>query len=212
MSVALLVDVATFLIVFIVSRSWSQNKLNQLEQKDGFGVFKKTLRIFKSIFLMVFVSHLLGCFFTMLIDPNSEENWLYAYDPKMMDAPVWERYTVSLYWAIITISTMGYGDVLPVTSTERIFSVAVALIGAVVFSYSMGNITSLISQTAGADVKFDEKLRFVEASIHLFHLCDSQILARWPLACKIGLTITLLFALPPSESVRSLVTVIDCRD
>jgi hypothetical protein len=158
-----------------------------LEQKDGFGVFKKTLRIFKSIFLMVFVSHLLGCFFTMLIDPNSEDNWLYAYNPKLMDAPVWERYTVSLYWAIITISTMGYGDVLPVTSTERVFSVAVALIGAVVFSYSMGNITSLISQTAGADVKFDEKLRFVEASIHLFHLCDPQIFARWPLVCKIGL-------------------------
>lgn len=99
---------------------------------------------------------------SQLIDPGSTVNWLEAYDPELVNSPAWERYTVSLYWAIITISTMGYGDVLPVNTNERIFSIGVALIGAVVFSYSMGNITSLISQTAGADVKFDEKLRFVE--------------------------------------------------
>lgn len=69
---------------------------------------------------------------------------------------------VAMYWAIITISTMGYGDVLPVNTAERVFSVGVALIGAVVFSFSMGNITSLISQTAGADARFDEKMRVIQ--------------------------------------------------
>ena len=48
---------------------------------------------------------------------------------------------------------MGYGDIVPVTDVERIFTLGVALIGAVVFSYCMGSVGTLISQVARRELQ-----------------------------------------------------------
>jgi voltage-gated potassium channel Kch len=123
------------------------SRLNKLKHRDGLEVLAPIIGISTSIFILVFTAHLLGCFFTMLlsIQPDSV-NWLTNYDPELSDADDQTRYVVALYWAMISVTTMGYGDVVPVTNIERIFGIGVALVGAVVFSFCMGNVASLISQ------------------------------------------------------------------
>ena len=64
--------------------------------------FKKALRIAKTSFIMVYIAHLLGCLFTMLIDVESgRDNWLQAYDPEVYEADNIQRYMVALYWAYV---------------------------------------------------------------------------------------------------------------
>jgi hypothetical protein len=51
------------------------------------------------------------------------------------------------YRAIVTVTTVGYGDIVASNHTERIFVIVVGLVGGIVFAFSLGNITSLISAT-----------------------------------------------------------------
>ena len=102
----------------------------------------------RSAFALVFFAHVLGCFFYMLGSQNPDANWLASYSAPLVDADVETRYVVSLYWAMVSVTTMGYGDIKPVTQDERLFCIMVGLVGAVVFSYCMGIISSLISQVS----------------------------------------------------------------
>jgi hyperpolarization activated cyclic nucleotide-gated potassium channel 2 len=143
-------------------------KLNQVEQKDTTGTIKTCVSIFRAVFLMVFVAHLLACFFYIMIDKTGTDNWLYAADPTMLDfdtAMNHHRYIWGFYWAIITICTVGYGDIGPVTHDERVFALITALIGGICFSYSLGSITQLITKATGSRMRFESLL--IEAREYL---------------------------------------------
>ena len=71
------------------------------------------------------------------------------------------QYVACLYWALSTVSTIGYGDVRPQNNVERQYAVVVALIGVVLFAFSMGNINTLMGTTDGVRLRFEDKLRAV---------------------------------------------------
>jgi hypothetical protein len=54
--------------------------------------------------------------------------------------------TVS-YFALTTLSTVGYGDYGPITQTEMIVTIVIQLAGVAVFSFAMGMLTSMIEST-----------------------------------------------------------------
>mmetsp|Transcript_8284 Transcript_8284/g.19344 ORF Transcript_8284/g.19344 Transcript_8284/m.19344 type:complete len:757 (-) Transcript_8284:2630-4900(-) len=135
--------------------------LSKLQEKEGFATFKRLLQIAKSVFVMGYSAHLIGCIFTMLIDEErfgAGVHWLAAYDPELVEQDNWHRYIAAVYWASVTVSTIGYGDILPVTHIEREFACVMAIFGACIFAYGMGNITSLIQQTVGSGMRFDTLL------------------------------------------------------
>ncbi len=151
------------------------SKLEKLKQNEGYEAFGVIITLFSATFVLLFTSHSLGCFFTILMSYEDGENWLSNYSPELVDADVATRYVVALYWAMISIrcallqpclilgglrrvrarasrvminwrSTVGYGDILPITNSERLFAITMAVIGAIIFSFCVGTISSLISQ------------------------------------------------------------------
>ena len=53
-------------------------------------------------------------------------------------------YITSLYWAFTTLTTVGYGDVVPSTNIERLFAMFVMLMGSVIYATIFGNVSLLV--------------------------------------------------------------------
>jgi hypothetical protein len=79
------------------------NKLEKLKQHEGFEAFGSLITLISATFFLFFTAHLLGCFYTILATYEEDNNWLLHYSPELAIADASTRYTVSLYWAIITI-------------------------------------------------------------------------------------------------------------
>ena len=78
---------------------------------------------------------------------GSEETWITRYNGgSAIDGPVHEQYTFSVYWALTTVTTIGYGDITPVTMLERYYTVFAMLIATMMFCYMMSTIGSMMMQ------------------------------------------------------------------
>lgn len=54
-----------------------------------------------------------------------------------------ERYIASLYWAIITMITVGYGDIHPVNMYENLFVCIISVFCCFTFAYALNSIGSI---------------------------------------------------------------------
>ena len=55
------------------------------------------------------------------------------------------RYLVCFYWSVPTISSVGYGDILPRSDNERIFSIFMMLIGGAFYGYVIGETAAIVT-------------------------------------------------------------------
>lgn len=65
----------------------------------------------------------------------------------------------SLYFAFITMITVGYGDITPITDIERAYVIFFTLITCIVYAYVVNTIGSLFSEFALKSAEF-KKQRF----------------------------------------------------
>ena len=97
------------------------------------------------LFRLVCFSHFIACiwhaisYFNIITSPN---NWVDEY--RSFD---WQyRYIASLYWAITTLCTVGYGDITPNNFLEMGYCCFVMLMGTLIFGYSINSIGILINR------------------------------------------------------------------
>jgi len=65
---------------------------------------------------------------------------------------------ISLYFVATTVTTVGYGDIVPVNGVERIFCHFIMLVGVLAFSFASGSLGSLITNYENSQASMKERL------------------------------------------------------
>lgn len=103
------------------------------------------------IFMVVyFLVHWLACGFFLIADfelseLSPDETWLSLLNPDDTKSAI-EMYIASASWSFTTISSVGYGDVYPVSPGEKIFGIFAMIISTGIFSYIVGALGSLFDR------------------------------------------------------------------
>lgn len=90
-----------------------------------------------------------------MFQQDQEETWYNEFEIDKMD---WsEQLITSCYFALTTLSTVGYGDLYPKSQIEMAVSVIVMLLGVAFFSFIMGNFVTISDKQSRKMGQVDKK-------------------------------------------------------
>jgi len=131
--------------------------------QERYQIKHATVMIVKFSFIILFAAHWLGCifFFISRIQPDDEtgHTWLTSYlsdtGLSIGDRNDVEKYIAAMYWALTTMTTIGYGDIIPKTMIERCMTTFCMLVGAFTFAYGLTNVCTLLFNHNKYQVDFE---------------------------------------------------------
>lgn len=119
---------------------------------DKIQVLGRVLQKEKSVLLTVLGIAVFYVFLTALIMFNAEPH----VNP-VTGIATFEDFFDALYWATVTLTTVGYGDMIPVTDIGRFISMLSSLFGVAVIALPSGVITASYLEELRAERNLDKK-------------------------------------------------------
>jgi len=119
----------------------------------------KAVRLGRLIGLLVFCGHWLACVLVSL-----GQDSLIVYLERVHQEGEFTHfriYVAALYWSMMTIATVGYGDISMITDRERMFAVVAMMIGGSVYGYLIGSLTSVVADSDLNNRAFKDRMDLV---------------------------------------------------
>ena len=145
---------------FTVIRMFRMLKLGKLPRvkKIVFGFFDEFILQYHLVFSMAklmlvlsFISHWMASLYGSQYNFERE-------DHSGTESIHWEMYIAAMYWAVQTVTTVGYGNVVPTTVSERVIACFVMLLGGFVFSMIISKVSSVLEPDSGENVEVRRRL------------------------------------------------------
>ncbi len=113
----------------------------KLIHKYLIGKNKDRFTLISLLFWTIIVAHLIACIWMLLgqVIPTKSNV---------------ENYVRALYWAVTTITTIGYGDITPQTTEQMVFAMMVQITGVAIFGFLIGRIASIFSKKDPAETEY----------------------------------------------------------
>lgn len=169
-------------------------KLDQLAAANAF-------RVVKLLIGFVLLAHIIGCLWYLLgkqllacvespscdSELQPEDLWIQTYVLDAGNSTV-HRYTMSLFFTLTTMTTVGYGDSSPLNDIERQFCTGLLIIAAVAYAVVFGLMAAQIQEFDKTQVRYQSKitsiaefLRLNKLPVELQHKTHEYIDKLWAL-------------------------------
>lgn len=144
------------------------------------------------IFKLVMVSHWIACLWSFIAYAQAwsfgaplagKANWIsHWYETSYVEGGIdpigWtndiDRYALSLFWSVQSITSIGYGNLVPVTRVEYYFANMLMLCSGLFWAFAIGNIIGVVHHMNSAYEKYKQDLEGANRMIKAFSLPDDQ--------------------------------------
>ncbi|TRY90469.1 hypothetical protein DNTS_015630 [Danionella cerebrum] len=79
-------------------------------------------------------------------------------------------YITSLYFTMTSLTTIGFGNIAPTTDGEKIFSVAMMMVGSLLYATIFGNVTTIFQQMYANTNRYHEMLNNLRDFLKLYQV------------------------------------------
>eukprot|EP00602_Paraphysomonas_sp_CaronLab_P009310 CAMPEP_0185035562 /NCGR_PEP_ID=MMETSP1103-20130426/27167_1 /TAXON_ID=36769 /ORGANISM="Paraphysomonas bandaiensis, Strain Caron Lab Isolate" /LENGTH=612 /DNA_ID=CAMNT_0027572701 /DNA_START=432 /DNA_END=2270 /DNA_ORIENTATION=- len=105
------------------------------------------IQLMKLLFLVVMTIHFMACgLFVIAALEETQTNWM--EENHILVAVAATKYACAVYWATMTATTIGYGDIEMVTPFERSYSTICMVIGASVYAFITSRLVGMLLRSS----------------------------------------------------------------
>jgi len=125
-------------------------------------VVQVTMRKSGVFFYMLLLCHWMACGMKL-----ANEQWLTSYQD--VGGRLWSEYLTAVYWALSTMTTVGYGDIIATCDGERAFASLAMIVGGSFYGFVVGAITSVVADSDLNATAFHERFGLISAWMNHQH-------------------------------------------
>ncbi|GAX74589.1 hypothetical protein CEUSTIGMA_g2037.t1 [Chlamydomonas eustigma] len=170
-----LLRILRFLTLMRLLRTLGKTNIRNLQQvlEDFLG--RTTLRMINLMVLAASLMHWSGCAFYYSASWQNFQEGTWVWNAGLVpnniscsgqiagsDTSDGTKYLYSLYWAVVTMATIGYGDIVPLGIYEKVVAMVVILAGATMFAFLMGTISNIVATSDGPAARMIRKRAVVD--------------------------------------------------
>ena len=133
-----------------------QNLLKNLDFKI------EVQNLIQTFVILVYILHVAGCFWNAASEGDIYHytNWIRKNE--LSDSGLLKQYVASLYWATVTCTTVGYGDILPTNKYELFWAMCIIVFGVAIFSYILSDLSSKFSEITRSNASNQERIQQID--------------------------------------------------